>query len=88
MKCKNCIYYKPADTKKGTCWGIEIEGNANPKDIKICQGKYFNRNPSFSASPRYTSGQEGRAYGFPSKSPQALPISSLRQVNLWLLLFL
>ncbi|MFH1231460.1 MAG: hypothetical protein V1709_08200 [Planctomycetota bacterium] len=43
MKCKNCICYKPLNDKKGDCWGIQIEGNSDPKDIKICQGKYFKR---------------------------------------------
>ncbi|MFH0888366.1 MAG: hypothetical protein V1871_04080 [Planctomycetota bacterium] len=31
------------DTKRGDCWGRKIEGNADPKDIKICQGRYFKK---------------------------------------------
>jgi len=38
MKCKNCIYYKPIDTKKGDCGKRKIEENSDPKDMKICQG--------------------------------------------------
>jgi len=37
MKCKSYVCYKPIDIKKDDCGGRKIEGNAGPKDIKICQ---------------------------------------------------
>lgn len=40
-KCKDCKYYEAKDDKKGLCWGIEINGNTDSKNVKTCKGTYF-----------------------------------------------
>jgi hypothetical protein len=43
VKCMDCVYYKPIRNKEGfgTCFGVEIPGNMNPKDSPKCKGEYF-----------------------------------------------
>jgi len=43
VKCKDCTHYKPIENKGGygTCFGHEVEGNADPKNNPKCGGKYF-----------------------------------------------
>ena len=43
VKCKDCTHYKPIENKEGygTCFGHEVEGNADPKNNPKCGGKYF-----------------------------------------------
>ena len=41
--CMDCAHYKPINSREGfgTCFGVEIQGNRNPKDSQKCGGKYF-----------------------------------------------
>ena len=41
MKCKDCIHYMLINETKGNCFGVEIEGDGDPKFNKRCGGKYF-----------------------------------------------
>lgn len=41
MKCRDCANYQEIDEAKGTCFGVEVEGDRNPKDSEKCQGKFF-----------------------------------------------
>lgn len=42
MKCRNCIYYKDIDENFGSCYGVKIEGDRDPRaSSDKCRGKYF-----------------------------------------------
>ena len=41
VRCKDCVHYREVDAAHGTCFGVEIEGERNPKDSELCEGKYF-----------------------------------------------
>jgi len=43
MKCMDCAHYKPITNKDGfgTCFGVEIPGNLDPRKSEKCGGKYF-----------------------------------------------
>lgn len=41
MKCRECNHYMIVDSTKGSCFGTEITGDADPQYNKKCRGKYF-----------------------------------------------
>ena len=41
MKCRECFHYKEIDSAKGACFGVEIDGDRDPKDSPKCKGDYF-----------------------------------------------
>jgi hypothetical protein len=43
MRCRDCVNYKPLGSREdwGTCFGVEVPGNRDPKDAPKCRGKYF-----------------------------------------------
>jgi len=38
---KGVNIYELIDDKKGRCFGMEIDGDRDPKNSEKCQGKYF-----------------------------------------------
>ena len=40
VRCRDCVYYHEVDKKKGRCFGLEVNGDHNPKEEQW-KGKYF-----------------------------------------------
>ena len=41
MKCKDCAHYRATIETMGTCFGIEVEGEKDPRESFRCKGRYF-----------------------------------------------
>jgi multimeric flavodoxin WrbA len=53
MKCQNCIYYKDIDENFGSCYGVRIKGDRDPRTgSDKCRGKYFKAKNMTRSTPK------------------------------------